>query len=256
MNEIDVVHFSPSGTTKTVSTALAHSIRDKVASYDLLKHPQTEDLSFISSSPVIFAMPVFAGRIPQPCPKQLAHCKGNGTPAIAVVVYGNRAHEDALLELTNILNENGFVVIAAAAFVAQHSLFTGVAQGRPDDSDMDKIREFGSQCKPLIAGFTGNEQIEVSGKRPYKKISSIPISPKTSSKCNSCGTCARLCPVQAIDVHNPSKTIKSICIACTACISNCPQQARSFGGPLYATAAAAFTKSNSGRKEPEYFFAK
>lgn len=65
----------------------------------------------------------------------LAHLKGHGNPAIAVAVYGNRDYDDALVELQDLLEENGFCVIAGAAFVAQHSIFTKVAAGRPDEDD-------------------------------------------------------------------------------------------------------------------------
>ncbi len=61
--------------------------------------------------------------------------KGNQTPAIAVVTYGNRDYEDALLELQTILEQNGFVVIGAAALIAEHSIVHSVGHDRPDEAD-------------------------------------------------------------------------------------------------------------------------
>lgn len=38
-----------------------------------------------------------------------------GTPAIAVCVYGNRDYDDALIELKDAIEANGFKTVAAAA---------------------------------------------------------------------------------------------------------------------------------------------
>ena len=57
------------------------------------------------------------------------------TPAVCVVVYGNRAYDDALLELKDILARRGCRPIAGAAFIGEHSFATPetpTARGRPD----------------------------------------------------------------------------------------------------------------------------
>lgn len=42
---------------------------------------------------------------------RLESLKGNGQPAVAVVVYGNQAYEDALLEAQTLLTSKGFQVV-------------------------------------------------------------------------------------------------------------------------------------------------
>ena len=63
--------------------------------------------------------------------ERLARLQGNGQNAVAVVVYGNRHFDDALLELTNTLTQNRFHVIAAAAMIAERSMIRSIAAGRP-----------------------------------------------------------------------------------------------------------------------------
>ncbi|MEG2369229.1 MAG: 4Fe-4S binding protein [Raoultibacter sp.] len=255
MGETKLVFFSASGTTKKIATAVAASLGKEVVEHDLLKRPQETSVVFEAGDAAVFAMPVFAGRIPAICVDMLKQFKGSKTPAIALAVYGNREYDDALLELVDLLNENGFVVVAAAAFVAQHSIFPKVAQGRPDASDEQKIAAFGQECRKLIAGFSGAEKIAVKGNHPYRDPSPIPMIPSGSANCDECGTCVALCPTKAISADAPRKTNKSLCISCTACITACPQHARSFGGPVYAVASKSFEKKNAGRKEPEFFYA-
>lgn len=47
----------------------------------------------------VIAVPVYGGRVAATALQRLQRLKGNGSPAILVVVYGNRDYEDALLEL-------------------------------------------------------------------------------------------------------------------------------------------------------------
>ena len=252
---INLVHFSPSGTTKSVITTLVGALDRERNEFDLLRTPPPQTVTFSADSPAIFAVPVFAGRVPAICTDMLAKFKGQNTPAVAIVVYGNREYDDALLELTDILKANNFVVVAAAAFVAQHSIFPIVASDRPDQKDKEAIASFGKQCAKAIAACSGYEKIKVKGSSPYCKPSAIPLQPSGDSKCDNCGACAIICPTKAIAKETPRKTDKNHCISCTACISVCPQKARAFHGPMYAIAGKAFAGKNSARKGPEIFFA-
>ncbi|MEG2262701.1 MAG: 4Fe-4S binding protein [Raoultibacter sp.] len=255
MDETKVVYFSASGTTKKIATAVAASLGKEVVEHDLLRHPQVTPVVFEAGESAVFAMPVFAGRIPAVCVDMLKQFKGSNTPVIALVVYGNRDYDDALLELSDLLTEQGFVVVAAAAFIAQHSIFPQVAQGRPDADDQQKITLFGEACSKALACFSGAEKVIVKGQSPYRDPAPIPLTPSGNAHCDECGTCVALCPTKAISVDEPRKTNKNLCITCTACIAACPQNARSFGGPVYAVAGKSFVKKNAERKEPEFFYA-
>ena len=253
IEKINLVYFSAAGTTKAVSIHLAESMGREINEYDLLRQPPRQPVAFESDAPALFAMPVYAGRIPAVCADALRQFRGRNTPTIAVVTYGNRDFDDALLELKNILSENGFVVVAAAAVVAQHSIFPHVAIGRPDASDKQKIAAFGQTCSEALNGFTDAAKISVKGNTPYCKPMAIPLQPAGNARCNTCGACVKVCPTKAIMAESPRKTDKSRCIACTACIAACPQNARGFRGPLYAVAGKGFAAMTKTRKEPEFF---
>ena len=176
------------------------------------------------------------------------------TPAIVIVSYGNRDYEDALIELKNTLETQGFNIIGAAAFIAQHSIFTDVAKGRPDKKDIEIIDSFSKKCFKYLDFYPNNyKTLDIKGNIPYRKISKMPITPSTNKNCNYCGICSEMCPVHAIDMNNPKNTNKQLCISCTACISVCPQHARKFSGLLYHFAAKKFSKKYKQRKEPEVF---
>ena len=137
MSKIVKVYFSPSNTTKKVVEQIASNFDDGSETYDLLNFNGEKE--FPQDTIAIVGMPVFAGRIPKSGRERLEKLKGNNTKAIAIANYGNAHVTDALLELIDLLKENNFDVIAAATTISHHSIFDGVALGRPDSADIEKI---------------------------------------------------------------------------------------------------------------------
>ena len=252
---ITQAYFSPGGTTRAVTEYFTSCLTEERAlSLDLLRHGARTALNFAPNDLLVVNMPVFAGRLPQVCPAMLAGFKGANTPAVALVVYGNREYEDALLELCDILSVNGFKVVGAGAFIARHSIVPQAAAGRPDDADKQKIATFAAHCADkLAAGGAALDLAQINGDRPYRAIPPIPLKPSGDDACNACGICSEICPTQAIDPATPRETDAELCISCTACIYNCPQGARVFRGPGYEQGAAAFLANFSARREPEVF---
>lgn len=44
-------------------------------------------------------------------------------------------------------------------------------------------------------------------------------------KCNGCGTCVEICPVNAIKIVKEKAVINDECVECGACVSTCPNAA-------------------------------
>lgn len=250
------IFFSPRGTTKKTARAILGN-GGGVVERDLLTSPLTDAWVLPEGEAVLVAMPVYAGRIPGLCRAMLKeHLKGNGNPAIAVVAYGNREYDDALIELQDLLEENGFCVIAGGAFVAQHSIFTETAAGRPDESDRKQMADFGKACREKLTVFTpqGHKPIFVKGSHDYCKAKGVPLKPDCNDNCIKCRACANSCPTHSIPVETPWVTNVDTCISCGACIYLCPTQARQYRGPAFAAAAKGFGLLCAKRKEPEVFF--
>ena len=255
--EVELVYFSATGTTRKIIETIGKTLSGKRNDHNLLLKPISDDIPIAADHLTVAAMPVYNGRLPDYCTRSLIHLKGNNTPAIAVVVYGNREYDDALLELKTTLENNGFFVIGAAAFIARHSIFPQVATDRPDANDLALVKDFTKQCVQKLATLFSPEKFtpfEVKGHFPYKEAKSVPMKPSSGEDCNLCGTCAQICPVGAISVtETETRTDENLCISCGACITACPSESRQYRGADYEKFKGKFIERFSRRKEPEFF---
>lgn len=257
INRVCNIFFSPTGTTRNITREVCNAFNLPVEEYDLTKpdkRNQIQNLSFNSNDIVIVGIPVYAGRIPVFFKKYLSKFKAENTPTVYIAVYGNRDYDDALLELKNTMQKLGFNGIAAGAFIGEHSFTNEVATNRPDSEDLAKARNFGVEINKNLKKLL-NKDLEVKGNFPYREIvPSQAIIPETNASCNSCGLCAELCPMAAIDFNNFNDVNPDLCIKCHSCVKNCPQDAKEFNSEYIKQIQKKLIDNFSiNRKEPELF---
>lgn len=249
--QVKEIYFSPTGGTKKVADIFAASLTDSAESIDITPNAAVK-ANIAPDDLCVIALPVFGGRIPPVASERLSEIKGNGSKAVLLCVYGNRAYDDALAEERDVAAAAGFDVVAAVAAVARHSIVGTYAAVRPDDDDAAALRRFAAAVLEKI-GKGDNSQPILSGNRPYKKQKGIKMVPKPNKNCDACGICAENCPVGAIDRQDTSLTDKKKCISCMRCVAVCPLGARRINPVIMATVKAALKKSCSVRKEYQLF---
>lgn len=259
ISKVKLVYYSPTNTSKRTVTAI---MKGTGLDYDYidLTSPDAESKSYevAKDELAIIAAPVYSGRIPTVAVNRIKKIKGNDSPAVLVAVYGNRAFEDALLELKDITSELGFKAVAGAAFIGQHSFDTKdtpIATGRPDAEDIKKAKEFGAKVMEKLAGLDEIPELEVPGNSPYRQGGGgDPRSPETNPEtCILCGMCARVCPTGCVEVTDSVATKKEDCTACSACVQNCPTGARHWSHEGILKAAKWLATEYGARREPEIF---
>lgn len=229
---IHQIIFSPTGGTRRVSECLCKAFKESTMTTELCTKAEDLNLPAISSEDlVIISMPVYAGRVPALAVERLREVKSNGAICVIVAVYGNRAYEDALVEMQDVTTEMGFQVIAAVSANAEHSICRMYGTGRPDDADAEVLARFGSVIMDKIRRGKPFSPLALPGNRPYRSGCTGPF-PTANDDCIGCGTCAMQCPTGAISFANLKGNDNNLCIGCMRCVSVCPVQARGIGDHL------------------------
>lgn len=267
-----VAYFSPTGTSRAVARAIAEGLNAGKADEADVTLPYAPLPDFVSSDRLlVVAVPVYGGACAPLALQRLDRLKGNNTPAIAAVVYGNRDFGGAAVQLTEFLTERGFRVMGIGAFVGEHSYSTPsapIAAGRPNAADLEEARQLGMEVKKKYhthsaASTSPLPTVNASAlrcppdrwwnklrfiafvlkyRRRQKKLP-IKVLPITdTARCTSCGACARACPVTAIHPDRPQETTDT-CIKCAACVKICPRQARTLPTPFAPVLAKNFHKN-------------
>ncbi len=263
VKKVSLIYFSPTGTTRNILKKIAEGITSQdVAHFDVtLPDGAPQPIPSFSGELVLIGAPVYGGRLPVDAVNRFKQLKADKTPAVLVVVYGNRDFDDALLELKHLSVELGFVPVAGGAFIGEHSFATKdvpIANGRPDDMDDRKAKAFGAKIKEKISALPSSDaltDLEIPGRFPYEGgTRAMAVAPVTMPEiCTLCATCAGVCPKAAISINGSVTTRIELCIRCCACIKNCPEGARVWEDPKMKEIADWLKENCATRKEPRLF---
>lgn len=250
----------------SLAEQLSETLNLPVMYYDFtIPDVREQTLTFSSSELVVVGLPVYAGRVPNVLlPYLTQKLQGSNTIAIPVVLYGNRNYDDGLIELKTILEGNGFIPVAAAAMIGEHSFSTILAAGRPDTADIKKLIEFSKNTARKLSSHSPLFPVSVLGCdpiRPYytpqdhfgNPINILKVKPVTDiTRCKQCGYCAKLCPMGSINPHDVAE-VSGICIKCCACVKKCPCGAKSFIDKNFLYHQHELEDEFTCRAEPEFF---
>jgi len=257
INKVHLIYFSPTGTTRKVIDAIIEGFTAEKINHYELTYPLERAVESFEDGIAVIGTPVYAGRVPVNCLERMSQYTANNIPTILVALYGNRAFEDALVELRDISCAQGFNPIAAGAFIGEHSYSTAkypIAVGRPNVDDLQLAKTFGQQ---IAAKINSNdfETPEIEGHVPYReRVKFGGVAPETDAEtCTLCGRCAEVCPVGIITVSDFVATQAEQCIMCSVCVRECAAGSRTFDHPIMIERQELLVKNCSTPKAPKLF---
>lgn len=270
ITKVYAVFFSPTGGTGKVTTTTAKATAEELGvAYEeidfTLPQGREKELMFSPEDLVVLGTPVIAGRVPNLLLSFLeGKIKGNGAYGVPVVSFGNRSYDDALMELRNIMEQNGFLTVAGGGFVSEHSFSTTLGANRPDEADVAMLTDFGQEiARKLLSDWVYTVPAFVKGENPIRPyftprdrhgvgIDLRKVKPKTGDDCCGCGICVASCPLGSIPKEDP-KVTTGICMKCCACIKKCPTGAKYFDDPGFVYHKEELEDVYEGRAVAEYF---
>lgn len=225
-------YFSPTGGTRSYVKEIAGAMSATVEELDLTcPAVRRQKRHFRADEVLVLGVPVYYGRVPE-VPDLLDGLEGENTPVVLAAVYGNRAVDDALMELSDMCAAHGFRVVAAGEFIAPHTFSAKIGTGRPDETDKETARELGRRTLDKLEQPDW-QPVELPGNRPYRSFQRAPFYPEGEESCVNCGACVLACPVEAISVSNPRQTDAERCLRCLACVKACPTGSRAVRGMAF-----------------------
>ncbi|WP_307757720.1 4Fe-4S binding protein [uncultured Mediterranea sp.] len=272
VNAINLITFSPTHTSKQIGEAIVRGMGIADVSFVDMTLQTPEQKEFGSDVLAVITVPVYGGHVAPLALERMKDLRADGTPAVIVMVYGNRAYEKALTELDAFVSGLGFKVIAGGTFVGEHSYSSDrypIAAGRPDDDDLKFAEEFGAKVRIKLSNAADAEHlygVDVQKiqrpKQPFLPLfrflrrviklrkSGVPMprTPQVDEKlCTHCGLCVKRCPAGAIVKGEECVTNAEKCIRCCACVKGCPQKARTFDTPFAALLHDCFQRPKENR---------
>lgn len=260
LNGTHLIFFSPTQTSAKIARAIGEGIgMGRRMETDLTLDEQTSPIE-MNGELCVIAVPVYGGRVAATALQRLQRLKGNGSPAILVVVYGNRDYEDALLELRDTavqlglylslqVHSSGNIVLVHRNFPLLPDVRMQMICNRPVS-----LEKQSGKWEKLQATGTPITELTVKGNFPYKQLTpGAPACPTCTDGCFACGECIEVCPTHAIHFSEDQSSIETDihkCIKCCACVKCCPNEAREFNTPF----AAILHEKFSARRQPELFF--
>jgi ferredoxin len=243
-----------------------------VATLDLtLPKARAEVSAFGPEDVAVVGTPTYAGRVPNKFLPELQRVlRGQGTKALGIVTFGNRAYDSSLAELLEVLEADGFTPLGGAAMVCSHVFSDRIAPARPNAGDWALLDAWAEEAAALITGTSdGNgchaavrplreartpvapyyTPLGVDG-QPAKFLKAKPVT--DTSRCVRCGMCVHVCPMGSIPAEDPTTTA-GICIKCQACVKLCPRMARHFEDPAFLSHVQMLEKNYTRPADPAFF---
>lgn len=99
-SSIHSIYFSPTGTSRKIASAVAGAIACGNTIEDMdLTHDPVREHAFDGNAVAVIAVPVYGGAVAPTAMERLRKVSGQSTPAVIVVLYGNRAFGKAAVVL-------------------------------------------------------------------------------------------------------------------------------------------------------------
>lgn len=196
----EIVYYSATETTTKVVSALSREISGKVffSRVDMTSYkkaiPSKADL-------IIFASPVYGGRIPSRIMKCFEMKCTRGKHIVGVAVYGNMSYGVSLKQYRKLARKHNCSLIGVGAFIGEHTYSleeAPIAKCRPNEKDLEQAKLFALAIQDKVnRGIDAEVKMPNTifplfiEKFPENMIKAAVKKPVIQGDCNRCCLCTR-----------------------------------------------------------------
>ncbi len=239
-----VLWYSSTGNTRRVGRAVAQGLEAAGLEVQASDYREVDPASLPGFDLIVLGSPVFNADVPvnwRDWLRDLPDLGGAGVGGFCTFGGPGDGQEHTATHLLRLAADRGGVPVGWDMFGCMSVFAPTWSMGNekrtlayrhlPDAETYERARAF---ARGLIDQVATGEGIVV--KRKFGRDSIMRLFPATASKlmisnhgvdteaCIGCGTCVRVCPVDAIDPESGGVS-SSDCLACLGCLNSCPANA-------------------------------
>jgi ferredoxin len=233
-----IYYFSATGN----SLATARALADRISGTELHSIPDVMKSATVPTADVIgLVFPVYMFGVPPIVARFCRRLRASNKPYVFGVATG-RIPGATLIQLRDLLFANG-LILSAGFVVGLPDNYTPL-QGAPSQARQEKMFAAArTKIEKIVDAVrkraehppeASNQVLNailtgVLYRRCSRFIPGMDRHFLTTDRCDGCGTCARVCPVENIRMQNGRPVWLHHCEQCLACLHWCPETAIEFG---------------------------
>ena len=227
-----ILFFTGTGNSRYIARRIADSLGDELLNMnERIKAWDTSEIS--ADGRLVFVVPTYGWRIPRIVEKWIDETPFNGDFKVWFVMDCGGEIGDADKYIRQLCSRKSFDYMGVKQIVMPENYVAMF--GVPNDEQAARIIE---RAQPDIADASETIKAEKKFAQPrrnaYDKLMSDIVNPvfyklfvkadafTANDKCIGCGKCAKMCPLNNIELKNSKPVWGKDCTHCMACICLCP----------------------------------
>ncbi len=239
--KLALIYFSATGNTATIADKIKinfMALGAEIDEYDITSYSARQKaIDLKPYQGIIFGAPIHTWRAPRVVRDWLRTLEGKGMKCSMFFTYGGFGVHPTHYSTKQILEEQNFIPVSSAEFLAPHTFNIGgwkAMEDRPDVSDFEVAKEYATKTYKRFTGedpgtlgdmektkYTDEELDKIESFR-FNILTKLPT--RDGEDCSMCMVCEESCPTGAMDAEVGQAEMEK-CIACLGCVESCPEDA-------------------------------
>ena len=236
-----ILYYSATGNTEFIAKLLARRLGDETL--NLLERIRNNDYSPVhSEKPFVICSPVYVCEPPRFLCSFLRKIELQGSRNVYFVfTSGGYAGISGKIAGRIIRCKKMKYMGRAEVKMPRNYLANRLYDMLPPEESRRRILEGGRQVPDIARRIKNGRRLSARHVFLFESLVTYPFTPVwtrisqsskpfyTTEACIGCGKCARLCPLNNIEIKDHKPVWKKNCAHCMACIANCPFEAIEYG---------------------------